>query len=142
MFAQSSALVFAVAVTAAYAARIPTVHGYGTVTAAEHVGETEGQQFLVTDITKPHVLAGFQADFFSHASNDGFIGQVQGTGGATCVKSVPGTKAIALLSQPFGCQVTVYTDDTCSSGATLLNVGQCLQETEVGIPSYSIDGSC
>jgi len=103
MFAKSSVLFLAAAMTAAYAARIPTVHNYGTVTAAERVHVAEGQQFLITDITKPHVLAGFQANFFSNACNGGFLGQVTGSGGATCVRSLPGTKAITLLSQPSGC---------------------------------------
>ncbi|OAP55792.1 hypothetical protein AYL99_09944 [Fonsecaea erecta] len=142
MFVKSSVLFFAAALTAAYAARIPNPHNYGTVTTAEHVHGDEGRQFLVTDIIKPHVLAGFQANFFSNSCNNGFIGQVTGSGGATCVQSIPGTKAIALLSQPAGCEVTVYTDENCSNGATLLTVGQCLQETETGIPSYSIDGNC
>ncbi|KAH0538304.1 hypothetical protein FGG08_005078 [Glutinoglossum americanum] len=142
MFAKSPILFLAAAMTAALAARIPIAHDYGTVMTAERVYHAEGQKFLITDITKPHVLAGFQANFFSNACDDGFIGQVTGGGGATCVQSIPGTKAVALLSQPAGCIVTVYTDETCSSGATLLNVGQCLQETETGIPSYSIDGNC
>ncbi|KIX97413.1 uncharacterized protein Z520_06865 [Fonsecaea multimorphosa CBS 102226] len=144
MFVKSSVLCFAAALTTACAARIPAAHNYGIVTAAEYVHDAEGQQFLVTDITKakPHTLAPFTANFFSNSCNNGFIGQVQGQGGANCVKSIPGTKGIALLSQPAGCQVTVYTDDNCSSGATLLSVGQCLQETETGIPSYSIDGNC
>ncbi|OQV10690.1 hypothetical protein CLAIMM_14653 [Cladophialophora immunda] len=142
MFVRSSVLFFAAAFASACAARIPATHKYGTVTAAESVHDIEGQQFLVTDITKPHVLAGFQANFFSNSCNNGFIGQVTGSGGANCVRSIPGTKAIALLSQPAGCQVTVYTDENCSNGATLLSVGQCLQETETGIPSYSIDGNC
>jgi hypothetical protein len=167
MFTKSSVLFLATAMTTALAARIPIVHNYGTVTPAEHVHYAKSQQFLITDITKPHVLAGFQANFFRNACDDGFIGQVTGSGGATCVQSIPGTKAIALLSQPSGCigkasrlapfyltgsnssklkanmiSVTVYTDENCSSGATLLNVGQCLQETETGIPSYSIDGNC
>ncbi|KAI9764540.1 MAG: hypothetical protein M1840_008366 [Geoglossum simile] len=162
MFTKSSVLFLSTAITAAFAARIPIVHNYGTVTAAEHVHHAKGQQFLITDITKPHVLAGFQANFFRNACGDDFIGQVTGSGGATCVQSIPGTKAIALLSQPSGCTgkasrlapnriqqqqanmilVTVYTDENCSNGATLLNVGQCLQETETGVPSYSIDGNC
>ncbi|KAI9855027.1 MAG: hypothetical protein M1813_000571 [Trichoglossum hirsutum] len=142
MFTKSSVLFLATAMTTALAARIPIVHNYGTVTPAEHVHYAKSQQFLITDITKPHVLAGFQANFFRNACDDGFIGQVTGSGGATCVQSIPGTKAIALLSQPSGCIVTVYTDENCSSGATLLNVGQCFQETETGIPSYSIDGNC
>lgn len=104
MFAKSSILFLIAAMTAAYAARIPTVHNYGTMTAAERVHNAEGQQFLITDITKPHVLAGFQANFFANACNDGFLGQVTGSGGATCVQSWPGTKAIALLSQPSGCR--------------------------------------
>lgn len=104
MFTKSSVVFLAAAMTAAGAARIPTAHDYGTVTAAEYVHHAEGQRFLVTDITDPHLLAGFQANFFQNSCNNGFLGQVTGSGGANCVRSIPGTKAIALLSQPSGCQ--------------------------------------
>ena len=103
MFTKSSVFFLATAMTTAFAARIPIAHNYGTVTPAEHVHYAKGQQFMITDITKPHALAGFQAGFFRNACNDGFIGRVTGSGSATCVQSIPGTKAIALHSQPAGC---------------------------------------
>lgn len=142
MFAKSSVLFLTAVVTGACAAHIPTIYNYGTVSAAEHLHHVESHQFLVTDITKPSTKAAFVANFFSNSCNNGFLGQVTGSGGANCVQSISGTKGIALISQPDGCAVTIYTDASCTDNPTLLVPGQCLQETEVGIPSYSIDGKC
>lgn len=103
MFAKSSVLFLTAVVTGACAAHIPTIYNYGTVSAAEHLHHVESHQFLVTDITKPSTKAAFVANFFSNSCNNGFLGQVTGSGGANCVQSISGTKGIALISQPDGC---------------------------------------
>ena len=103
MLANTSAIFLAAAVTGALAARIPTMHNYETVLAAEHVQHADNHQFLVTDITNPHIQSNFQANFFSESCNNGFLGKVTGSGGANCVRSFPGTKGVALISQPDGC---------------------------------------
>jgi hypothetical protein len=103
MFAKTSAIFLTAAVAGVLAAHIPTIHNYGTVFGADHVHHIAGNQFLITDITKPHIQSKFQANFFSNSCNDGFLGQVTGSGGANCVRSISGTKGIALIDQPGGC---------------------------------------
>jgi hypothetical protein len=103
MLANTSAIFLAAAVTGALTARIPTTHNYETILATEHVQHANNHKFLVTDITKPHIQSNFQANFFSESCNNGFLGQVTGSGGANCVRSISGTKGIALISQPDGC---------------------------------------
>ncbi|KAF2194407.1 hypothetical protein K469DRAFT_773655 [Zopfia rhizophila CBS 207.26] len=103
MHTQAIKLLTASGLTVVLAARIPIIQDC-EATAAVPVFASEGQQFLVTDITHshsdphPHPLAVFQANFFSNSCNNGFIGRVTGQGGATCVQSIPGTKAVALLT--------------------------------------------
>jgi hypothetical protein len=92
----------------AWLSGVSTSGEYGTVSYSKQLmHDAENQRVLVTDITKkPHVMAGFQANFFSNSCDDGFIGQVTGAGGTPCTQSVPGTKAITLLSKPDNCEGT------------------------------------